>query len=99
VPQYQPLAAGDKGLVHRDTHNRLNEPRSPLLSTQQGTWVSGVERNVDWRRDPEAVREKMRQERSGMRRERGIESGEVVEVNLRLRPKTHVEVGVDGWML
>lgn len=103
VPQYQPLAAADKGLVQRDTRS-CHEPRSLLLSTQQGTWESGVERNVDWRRDPEAVGEKMRQERRGVRRERGIDYREVAEVNVRhidrnLRPKTPVEVGVDGFML
>ena len=47
----------------------------------------------------EAVGEQMREERRGVRRERGIESGEMVEVNVRLRPKTPVEIGVDGWML
>ena len=60
---------------------------------------SRVERTVDWRRGLEAVGEQMREERRGVRRERGIESGEMVEVNVRLRPKTPVEIGVDGWML
>jgi len=98
VSQKQPLAAGSKGLVQRDTCNS-HESRSQLLSTQQGALGSRVERNVDWRRGLEAVGEQMREERRGVRRERGIESGEMVEVNVRLRPKTPVEIGVDGWML
>ena len=82
--QDSPEAAAKRSVLidstQRDIRNSLNEPRSPLLSTQQGTWVSCVERNVDWRRDPEVVREKMRQERSGVRRERRIESGKVFDV-------------------